>query len=168
MPSPRITATQLPLPAQELSSAVLLESQRAAPPSHRGSRKPCRQPGAVTAGEVLARKQDWCWMAQEVCLLLQEWEQLSSSKSDELHWVIGGLQPQGRKAHACAHSCNPDLPWGSELGWSDVVPPQQAQPALRGERTTGPGTSAQLACGTARSTCAQHRMDARRRSPLWW
>lgn len=34
-----------------------------------------------------------------------------------LHW---GLQPQGRKACSCVHS--PDLPWGSELGWSEVVP----------------------------------------------
>lgn len=42
--------------------------------------KSCHQPGAITAGEVLARKQDQRSMAHGVCLLLQEWEQLSSSK----------------------------------------------------------------------------------------
>lgn len=54
-------------------------------------------------------------------------------KSDTLHWVIGELQPQGRKACACAHSHSSDLPWGTELGWSESVPPRAGPACAHGE-----------------------------------
>lgn len=61
-------------------------------------------------------------MAQGVCLLLQEWEQLSSVKSDKLHWTIGGA-PAPEKVCAYVHSCSPNLSWGRELGWTEVALP---------------------------------------------
>lgn len=97
--------------ARSSSSAVQTCSPPATPParSHR-------------CWELLTRKQDQCWMAQGVCLLLQEWEQLSSVKSDKLHWTIGGA-PAPEKVCACVHSCSPNLSWGRELGWTEVALP---------------------------------------------
>lgn len=142
MLSPRIPTvwfrSELPLLLPAQLSSVLLEPEnntgrKGAPSSTVAARssssavQTCSPPATPPARshrcwELLTRKQDQCWMAQGVCLLLQEWEQLSSVKSDKLHWTIGGA-PAPEKVCACVHSCSPNLSWGRELGWTEVALP---------------------------------------------